>query len=481
MDKFDVIVIGSGIAGLTTALNAAKKNLNIAIVSKNYITSSTSTQALGGINSILNEKDSIETFINDIIKSSKSKYDLKTVEYFTKNTNNAINFLIDIGVKFEKENNSFKFRKLGGSSVNRALFASDFTGLKIVQTLFDNIIVNKNITIFEDFFLLDLIVKDNEAVGVVLLDLKENKTINLYSSNIVLATGGYSSIYFRHSTNSEFNSGDGIAVAIKNNVNLADIELIQFHPTVLKDKFFLISEASRSLGAKIVLANGERFVDELQTRDVVSKAIKKQILKGNEVYLDFKDIEKEKIILNLNQEYKLFKNLFDLDLTKDLIPIIPAAHYSMGGIEVDLDLKTNLANLYAVGEVANTKLHGINRLAGNSLLEAVVFGIKLGSSLEKKEIKTIKKEFNLKKYIKKSKINFYKVRDKFGKIMYQKAGLISNKKSLLEAKEFLDSIDFNEFGVEDYKFNTALKELIEFENLVTIAKIVVTKRIESEN
>ena len=370
----DVLIVGSGVSGLYCALNLDEK-LNVLVVSKSNLKNTNTYLAQGGISTARNNND-IELFIEDTLKAGQHKNKIDSVSILANESIENIDELIKLGVDFDKENDSILYTKEGAHSINRIVHTKDNTGESVARTLINRVLERKNITVYEDTFLADIIKDKNSCIGAILI--KDNEQINVFAKSIVLATGGIGGL-FNNSTNQEILNGDGLAIAIKNNVKLKDINYIQIHPTAFYEegkswKRLLISEAVRGEGAKLLDINGNRFVDELLPRDIVSKTILKKMKEDKSlyVYLDVTFMEDEFI---QNRFPSIYKECLKrgTDITKEYIKVSPAQHYFMGGIEVDLNSKTSMDNLYAVGETSCTGVHGANRLASNSLLEGLVF------------------------------------------------------------------------------------------------------------
>ncbi|MGL6105034.1 L-aspartate oxidase [Romboutsia sp.] len=370
----DVLIIGSGVSGIYCSLNL-KESLNVMLVTKSKLENTNTYLAQGGISTARNKED-IPVFIEDTLKAGQYKNKLEAVTVLAKESRDNIEKLLAIGVNFDKSSNELNYTREGAHSINRIVHTKDNTGESIQLALEKELKQRKNISIYEDTYFVDIIKEENKCIGAVLI--KDEEQINVYAKAVVLATGGIGGV-FRNSTNQRILNGDGIAVALKHKIKLKDLNYIQIHPTAFyeennDEKRLLISEAVRGEGGKLLDINGERFIDELLPRDVVSKAIFKQMDKTNSpfVYLDVTFMEKDYII---NRFPFIYKECLKrgTDITEDYIKISPAQHYFMGGIEVDLDSKTSMENLYAVGEISCTGVHGANRLASNSLLEGVVF------------------------------------------------------------------------------------------------------------
>lgn len=390
----DVLVVGSGIAGLYCALNL-RQDLDVMVVSKDKIDCTNTSLAQGGI-SVARDLDDVPFFTEDTLKAGKYKNNIQAVNVLTKESIENVDYLVSLGLNVDKdEDGNWDYTKEGAHCVNRIIHTQDNTGENVEKTLVKNSFQRKNIRISEDTFLVDIIERNNKCIGAILL--KDKEQINVFAKFVVLACGGIGGLY-KNSTSQRILRGDGLAVALRHEIELKDINYIQIHPTAFYDESgderrFLISESVRGEGGKLYNINGERFVDELQPRDVVSDAIFNEMKKTNTPYVHLD-------ISFLNEEY--LKNRFSTiynkclekgtDITKDPIKVSPAQHYFMGGIKVDLNSKTSMKNLYAVGETACTGIHGANRLASNSLLEGLVF-----SKRAAKDINENIDQFNLTK------------------------------------------------------------------------------------
>lgn len=370
----DVAIVGSGISGLYAALNFPR-NLNIIIITKDKLKESNSYLAQGGISVAKNTSD-IPLYIKDTLKAGKYENDITAVSTLVNESRENIDSLISLGVNFDSNNGQLLYTKEAAHSTNRILHIKDETGKYIMETLCSEVRKRKNISIYEDTYCADLIKKDNSCIGVMALTSTVN--YNIFAKTTILATGGIGGI-FKNSTNKRHITADGICIATKNDVETKNLNYIQFHPTALyleghNDRAMLISESVRGEGAVLINARGERFVDELLPRDVVTHAIYDELSKSNSshVYLSLKNLDKEYIKNRFPFIYKQCLT-HGIDITKDPIPVCPAQHYFMGGIKVNANSKTSLKNLYAIGECSSTGVHGANRLASNSLLEGLVF------------------------------------------------------------------------------------------------------------
>jgi succinate dehydrogenase / fumarate reductase flavoprotein subunit len=455
--------------------------------------------AQGGINAPFSDEQ-ITAHIEDTIKSSNKIYDKEVVEYFCNNAKKSIDWLISKGVPFDTDNNSqLQKRRLGGTQLNQAIYSQDYTGLKIIHTLFENCI-KEDIEILYNKYLINLIVDDNTIKGVTALNIENSQTEEFLAKSVIIATGGYCGIYNNFTTNSHSNSGDGIAAALRAGAKITNMEFVQFHPTALKNSSILISESARAEGGYLINSDNERFVNELDTRDKVAREIYNQIESGKDVFLDIRHLGEDKINELLPQEKKLCINHENINPINELIPIKPVAHYSMGGIAVDINCKTNIEGLYACGECSNINLHGANRLGGNSLLELVVFSNRCASNINKylnsgMNNKNIKKNSNTfindKNFIKEvfnfsNQISFYEKRDFMGKIFYRNCGIIRkdiNLKAVLQnIRQYQQEFRFMGIGDKSKTFNTNLIEFLEFGNMLELAETILVcaiSRIES--
>lgn len=388
MKKADVIVVGSGIAGLSFSIHLAqkRKDLSIVIYTKSDDKESNTRYAQGGIASVLNmHEDSFEAHIIDTLEAGGFECDEYIVEKIIKSAPNQIEELESWGVNFTKDKNGNKESVLeGGHSFPRVVHAKDTTGNEIENALIQKIKEYSNIQLFNHFQVLELFATKNKIDGVAVLNTITNEIYHVKSNVVVLSTGGCGQL-FKYTTNPSIATGDGIVLASQVGAKIKGMNDIQFHPTAFyeinKSPLFLISEAVRGAGAYLVNSKDERFAfqfdcrGELATRDIVTKAILNELKNenSNHVYLDCRHLD-----------YYKFKSSFPtinaycenkgIDIRRDLIPVVPAAHYQCGGIEVNEFGETIIQNLYALGECSNTGMHGKNRLASNSLLEAVAFG-----------------------------------------------------------------------------------------------------------
>lgn len=395
LEKTDVLIVGAGTSGLTAALNLADK-CQVGILCKSALGEGSSIYAQGGIAAVMDKGDSLEAHIADTLVAGDGLCDEVAVRLTVENAQSCVEWLIDQGVDFtldSKHENYYHLTMEGGHSYRRVLHAADATGKEVQTTLTALIRNHPNIKVYEYYNVVDLILQQQCCVGAYALNLQSKKIETFAARAVILASGGASRVY-QYSTNPVVSSGDGIAIAYRAGCRVANLEFNQFHPTCLyhpKAGSFLLSEALRGEGAYLRLRNGERFMleidarAELAPRDVVARAIDLQMKKyGLEcVYLDITHKSADFIKEHFPMIYdNLLK--YGLDLTKDQIPVVPAAHYTCGGVMVDSKARTDVVGLYAAGEVTYTGLHGANRMASNSLLECLVYAFAAANDIKQR-------------------------------------------------------------------------------------------------
>jgi len=390
--NYDILIIGGGVAGLSAALQLADTH-RIAIISKSEITESASLYAQGGIAAVLDQDDSIDNHIEDTLQTGAGLSDPDTVRMVVEDGAEAVHWLIDQGVIFTREmredgRGDYHLTREGGHSHRRVIHSADATGFAVETTLADCVKEHPNITLYENHITIDLIttsklgMAEQRCIGCYVLDRNTSNVVVFSASNTILATGGASKVYL-YTTNPDVSTGDGIAMAWRAGCRVANMEFIQFHPTCMyhqQAKSFLLSEAIRGEGGKLLLPDGSSFMEnydsraELAPRDVVARAIDHEMkVQGFEhVLLDISHKKSRFIKHHFPNIYARCLE-FGYDMTKKPVPVVPAAHYTCGGVMTNLHGETDLAGLYAIGETAYTGLHGANRLASNSLLECLVF------------------------------------------------------------------------------------------------------------
>ena len=373
--KSEVVIVGSGVAGLFAAL-CLPKETEILVITKEDLKECDSYLAQGGV-CVLKSIDDFNCYFEDTMKAGHYENNPESVRVMIESSTDVIGTLVDLGVSFDKEDDGdFDYTREGAHRQNRILHHKDETGKEITATLLKIAKKRENITLVPQTTMIDFIEKDNVCYGIVCED-EYGEMGAILARDVILATGGIGGL-FLNSTNYSHITGDSFALALKHNVELKDMNYIQIHPTTLyskkKGRRFLISESVRGEGAILLNENGERFTDELQPRDVVTDAIVKEMAKfgTDHVYITLPT-------MNSDEARKRFPNIFEAcmdegyDITKDMVPVTPAQHYMMGGVKTDINGRTTMEHLYAVGETACNGVHGRNRLASNSLLESLVF------------------------------------------------------------------------------------------------------------
>lgn len=487
----DYLVIGSGAAGLSFGLESAKHG-KVNVITKVDNPQITNTQkAQGGIAVVLSKDDSLDSHIEDTLKAGDYLNDKKVVEVILGRGPERIEELIRLGARFTKDQKGkYAFTKEAAHSVSRIIRAEDMTGREVQRTLFEAASSNPNINFYTDYIAIDLVIKDNKCVGAYVLNKKTGKVKAIEAKVTVLATGGCGKVYL-YTSNPDLANGDGIAIAYRAGATVANMEFIQFHPTCLhnpKAKNFLISESVRGEGGRLINRKNKEFCDSLAPRDEVARAIDDELKRTGEesVYLDLRPLGKEFIIKRFPGIYKECLK-YEIDITTDLIPIVPAAHYCCGGIKTTIDGETGIENLFAVGEVACTGLHGANRLASNSLLEALV----VGNSAAKNAAGLIKEVY---KYKIEPWYSTAKPIDKKGearldesslistcwdeirRFMWNYVGIVRTDKRLERAKTRITNLQ-EEIKRYYYDFEIS-SDLIELRNIATVAEIIIDSAMQ---
>ena len=493
--QHDVLVIGSGASGLSLALHLAN-NFRVAVLSKNTLTEGSTFYAQGGISAVLDNSDSIQSHINDTLEAGGGLCDEDVVRYTVSQGQESIEWLLKLNVPFTRDGDTEQLHltKEGGHSHRRIAHAADATGQAIENSLVSNAKNHENIELFEHHMAIDLILDrktkpaEKKCLGAYVLDTKANAVEVFEASYVILASGGASKVYL-YTSNPDSSTGDGIAMAWRAGCKIANMEFMQFHPTCLYHphaKSFLISEAVRGEGAHLTL-NGERFMQhydsrmELAPRDIVARAIDNEMKRRgvDNVFLDITHKSAEFIedhFPNISAKCKQF----GLDLSKDKIPVVPAAHYTCGGIQTDLNAKTDINNLYAVGEVTCTGLHGANRLASNSLLECLVFAKAAADNISARGRKKLKHtripEWDESKVTDADEhVVVSHNWDEIRRFMWDYVGIVRTDKRLLRAKHRVDLL--NEEIQEFYAHFRVTPDLIELRNLALVADLIILSAI----
>jgi len=495
----DILIIGSGIAGLSLALKLAKR-FKITLIAKSSLSEGSTQYAQGGIAGVLDPFDSIESHIDDTTNAGAGLCDEKTVRLVAEHATQSIHELIEMGVPFSKKmaSDELHLTKEGGHSHRRVIHAADHTGRSVIETLIEKTKNEPNITTLTEHITVDLIydkkqdMEHRQCLGSHVLNKQSQQIITILANYTILATGGASKCYL-YTSNPDTSTGDGIAMAWRAGCRVTNMEFNQFHPTCLfhpKDRAFLISESLRGEGAILRLPNGDTFMHkyderaELAPRDIVALSIDTEIKKHGVdcVFLDITHKDASFIKHHFPTIYARCLKA-GIDITKEQIPVVPAAHYTCGGIHTDLNGQTDLAHLYAIGETAYTGLHGANRLACNSLSEGLVFAEMAFrhinnhyQAIEKQKFEAIKDWDTRFVTQSKEKILVTHDWDELRRVMWDYVGIVRNDKRL---KRALKRIELLKSEVREYFYAHNLSsDLLELRNLTQVAEIMIKSALE---
>lgn len=501
--SYDVLIIGSGAAGLSCALNIDPEH-SVAVLSKGALASGSTPWAQGGIAAVLDEDDDTESHIRDTLNAGADLCHEDVVRHVVSHGKSSIEWLIQQGVDFTKDQTEdsssssqlYHLTKEGGHSRRRVVHADDATGMAVSTSLCEQARAAKNINVFEQRVAIDLIthkklfLPGNRCVGAYVLNCEDNHVELFRARFVVIATGGASKAYL-YTSNPDGASGDGIAMAWRSGCRVANMEFNQFHPTCLyhpQAKSFLITEAVRGEGGKLLLPNGKRFMhrfdkrQELAPRDIVARAIDHEMkrLGADCLYLDISHKSEEFITQHFPTIYETCLK-FGIDITKDAIPIVPAAHYTCGGIMVDHRGRTDVNQLYAIGEASFTGLHGANRMASNSLLECVVYGHSAAKDINGK-LDSIPEPPEAPLWDETQVTNsdedvvISHNWDELRRFMWDYVGIVRTDKRLQRAKHRVDLLHQE---ILDYYSNYRVSnDLLELRNLVTVADLIICSAIQ---
>jgi succinate dehydrogenase / fumarate reductase flavoprotein subunit len=505
----DIIIVGAGLAGLRAAVAAAEvdKKLSIAVVSKHHPLRSHSVCAQGGTGAVMREKDSFDLHAFDTVKGSDFLADQDAVEFFVKNSPKEIVLIEHWGCPWSRtQDGKIDQRAFGGHSFPRACFAADMTGFHEMHALYGKATSYDNVKFYDEWFVTSLLVEKETAVGLTAIEMRTGELHAFGAKSIIMATGGHERIYefttFSHST-----TGDGMAMAYRAGAPLEDMEFVQFHPTGLVPSGVLITEGARGEGGYLINANGERFMKryapekmELAPRDVVSRAEQTEILEGRGlegphgpyITIDLRHLGEEKINLRLPLIRDVAIKLGGVDPVKEPIPIRPAAHYSMGGIRVNMKTETPIAGLYAAGECSCISVHGANRLGTNSTAECLVFGAVAGESAARHAQSTSSHEIPQERLSAEEKRIFETVaregtervpaiRDEMRRIMNKKAWIYRRGDELESGLQEIRQLKqrFKKIKVEDKgkPFNTGMLNALQLDFMLELAEITIASAL----
>jgi succinate dehydrogenase / fumarate reductase flavoprotein subunit len=503
----DILVIGGGLTGLRAAMEAKWAGWDVALLSKVHPLRSHSVAAQGGINAALGNsltpvRDSWDNHAFDTIKGSDYLADQDAVEVMCQEGIERVIEMEHWGTLFSRmEDGRIAQRPFGGAGFPRTCYAADRTGHNLLHVLYEQV-TGLQIPVYEEWYALALVVDDGRCTGIIGFDFFKGRILPIHAKSIILATGGYGRIYLK-STNALINTGSGCYLAYQTGVPLKDMEFVQFHPTSLYGTNILITEAARGEGGYLFNAKGERFMEryapkllELGPRDIVARGIQTEIdegrgFEGGYVHLDLRHLGKEKIMDRLPGIRRISIDFAGIDPIQERIPIEPAQHYSMGGIDTTLDGETSLPGLYAAGECACVSVHGANRLGGNSLLETIVFGARAGrkasegSGKEKRSLNQRSFQENLNAFHSRLEELFkrrgeepcFRLRDELKTLMTSQVGIFRKESDLLSAKkkikEFKERLNYVGLKQKDIAFNYELVQYLELEGMLHVAEVIV--------
>ncbi|MEJ2497107.1 MAG: FAD-dependent oxidoreductase [Sulfurovaceae bacterium] len=511
---YDVVIVGAGLAGLAAARETTAAGKKTALITKLHPLRSHSGAAQGGINAAIGKDDSIELHEFDTVKGSDYLADQDCVELLCSKAPETIRWIEKMGAVFSRDDEgSIATRPFGGQSKPRACYAKDRTGLTLLQTIYEQAF-RAGVKVYDEWYVADIIYKDGKVSGVAAFDIRDGKMAIFNANAVMFATGGYGRAY-KINSNAHANTGDALSIVARHGLPLEDMEFVQFHPSGLGGSGILISEAARGEGGKLLNSKGERFMEkyapnalELASRDVVSRAIMQEIKEGrgvgpdkDAIYIDLTHLPKETILTKLPELRELAITFLGQDMLEEPIMIAATAHYSMGGIPVDIDchVKKNpneiVEGFYAAGECSCVSVHGANRLGANSVLEALLFGRHAGESILK-DIDALSceeaNEDDAARMI--AEYNWVKtnngdesvpaIRNELQESMSANAGVFRTANSLKKQQKILNKLSsrYQNIRIVDKSktFNTELQEAIELGHMLDYSKFIVEGALARE-
>jgi succinate dehydrogenase/fumarate reductase flavoprotein subunit len=493
-----VLVIGGGLAGLRAAIAAAESGAEVTLASKVHPLSSHSIAATGGINVALGGEDSWESHVEDTLQASAGLADRDAVEKICREAGEELRILERWGVPFDRDaSGRLGAKPLSGNSQARTVFAGSHTGKAVLQALWQKAIT-MGVSIREDCFLLELVISGNTCCGAVLLDLKEGEIIAHTAGAVVLATGGLGQVY-SPTSNATICTGDGVATALRAGASLLDMEMTQFYPTCLPDRGICITEEARTKGAVLLNDRQERFMlrydsalVDLANRDVLCRAIFSEMSSGRQIFLDCGAVAREEFEGSLRDLSELSRMLANVDVAHEPLPVAPAMHYHMGGIETDLEGKSTISGLLSAGECACLSVHGANRIGGNSLLETLVMGQASGKASAtvagaSDRDAVHRRALELGEQVKELRFRqgdartLPRLRRSLGRVMSGKAGILREASELNRAAEEIADLQQEASACapcdSSEVFNKAVRQWFELANLLSLARVIAASAL----